>query len=252
MAVRLPSDELRACLSTLRFGTVPIAVIAFAVLALTALGCGSSQGSPFDSEDSGASIDAPAPPQTDAGSGEDGGAAPDANMMGDAGIVPPTDAGAGDAAVTDSAVADSAVVDAGSAPDATVAITGLSWPPGQAFPTFAPLGTLDVVDTTSLDAGVITVATTLEGLVNRTQPRIYLAAGAGDIWLPKLDASTNSVADPMTLVTKYASEISGIVIYDETLMDTLNLATTIAGVEGGIVSPPSLRRPSRRHPTHFQ
>ena len=80
---------------------------------------------------------------------------------------------------------------------------------------------------------------TLQGLVNKTQPRIYVGAST-DLWLEQLDASTNPVTDPLTLVTKYASEISGIVIYDETLMDTLNLATTIAGVEGGIVSSPEL------------
>jgi hypothetical protein len=81
----------------------------------------------------------------------------------------------------------------------------------------------------------------LQGLVNRTQPRIYFASAAlGAFWLTQVNVPQNAVADPMTLLTKYASEVKGIVIYDDTLIDTVNLATTIAGIQGGVVSSPAL------------
>lgn len=129
-----------------------------------------------------------------------------------------------------------------------VAPMGLTWPDGQAFPTFAPpAATLDVVDETGLarDSGVCdmcTLVVTLQGLVNRTQPRIWVTDRSSQqaLWLAQIGAGTNDVADPMTLVTKYRSEIAGIVIYDDRILDTLNLATTIAGVKGGIVASPAL------------
>lgn len=88
--------------------------------------------------------------------------------------------------------------------------------------------------------------TTLKGIVNKTQPRIYSYDNAvrGEDgktnWLNSLNLGYTEVADNWTLLTKYRSEISGIVIYDEALPDTLNLATTIAAQQGGIVAPPSL------------
>ena len=120
---------------------------------------------------------------------------------------------------------------------------GLSWPQGQAFPSFAPLApTLDVVNETGLSADMCTLVVTLEGLVNRTQPRIWVTDGSATqaMWLAQTDAGANPVSDPLSLVTKYQTEIAGIIIYDDTVADTLNLATTIAGVKGGIVASPAL------------
>jgi hypothetical protein len=122
-------------------------------------------------------------------------------------------------------------------------ITGLSWPAGQAFPTFAPpAATLDVVNETGLSADTTTLIVTLQGLINRTQPRIWVTDGGSTqaFWLGQIDAGTNTVSDPLSLVTKYKSEIAGIIIYDDKVADTLNLATTMAGVKGGIVSSPAL------------
>jgi hypothetical protein len=131
----------------------------------------------------------------------------------------------------------------GTPPDAAAPSLGLDWPAGQSFPIFAPLTTLDVADVSSASADQHYLFCSLEGLVNRTRPRIYLEeheAEGATFWLDELKVPTNAVADPMTLVTKYASEIAGIVIYDPANIDTVNLATTIAGVRGGIVASPTL------------
>jgi hypothetical protein len=97
------------------------------------------------------------------------------------------------------------------------------------------------VDSASPDKHYLFV--TLEGLINRKQPRIYLAqsdAEGATFWLDMIDVPKNAVADPMTLITKYRSEISGMIVYDDALIDTVNLATTIAGAQGGIVASPAL------------
>ncbi|WP_027094107.1 GxGYxYP domain-containing protein [Cohnella thermotolerans] len=88
--------------------------------------------------------------------------------------------------------------------------------------------------------------TTLKGIVNRTQPRIYTYDNAvrGEDgkynWLDSLGLGHTDVADNWSLIAKYRSEINGIVVYDDALPDTLNLATTVAGLNGGIVAAPSL------------
>ena len=82
--------------------------------------------------------------------------------------------------------------------------------------------------------------------MNRTKPRIYFKDSSVDsqegatFWLDKFNVPLNVVADPMTLVTKYESEIAGIVVYDPDVLDTINLAVTIAGIKGGIVASPTL------------
>jgi hypothetical protein len=119
---------------------------------------------------------------------------------------------------------------------------GINWPPDQVFPSFGTVGPLDVVKMQGQAPDVLLLAVTLEGIVNRTQPRIYLSDGGDSdkLWQAELHVATTAVTDPLTLVTKYRSEVKGIVIYDDTLADTINLATTIAGVEGGVVASPAL------------
>jgi hypothetical protein len=84
--------------------------------------------------------------------------------------------------------------------------------------------------------------TTLKGLVNKTQPRIYsydtnTVNGDGKYtWLEDLNLNYVEIADNKSMISKYRSEIGGIVIYDDNFPDTINLATTIAGKSNGIVA----------------
>ena len=129
-------------------------------------------------------------------------------------------------------------------PDLALPPNGLVWPPGQAFPSFGPIGALDVIDLTALPADQQTLAVTLEGLVNRARPRIYCEDDGGEgktFWLTKIaPTSTTTFTDPLALVAKYQSELAGIVIYDDAMVDTLNLATVIAAQSRGIVASPAL------------
>ena len=65
--------------------------------------------------------------------------------------------------------------------------SGITWPPTQALPSFAAPVELDAADITSLTNDQQLLLTTLQGIVNRTQPRIYLfqsGDGTDQTWLP--------------------------------------------------------------------
>ena len=67
----------------------------------------------------------------------------------------------------------------------------IAWPDNQALPHFAAPQHLDVADVTGLPGDQQLVLNTLEGLVNRTQPRIYLLWGADEgprTWLDTLQS----------------------------------------------------------------
>src|SRR5262249_33649611 len=83
---------------------------------------------------------------------------------------------------------------------------------------------------------------TLEGVVNRKQPRIYAHEGGDseNLWLTELAVPTSHVDDPLALVSKYKADVAGIVITDPNQPDTLNLATTIAGQPDAVVASPAL------------
>ncbi|SES96859.1 GxGYxYP domain-containing protein [Stigmatella erecta] len=99
--------------------------------------------------------------------------------------------------------------------------------------------------------------TTLKGIVNRTQPRIFTYDGAvrgqdGRYgWLNALGLRYTDIADRWSLVTKYRNELAGIVIYDPAVPDTLNLATTIAGLKKGVAASPALAARLTAAPYNF-
>jgi hypothetical protein len=131
---------------------------------------------------------------------------------------------------------------AGTPPDLAPPL-GLNWPSTQQFPSFGPIGPLDVIDISSLSADRQTLAVTLEGLVNRAKPRIYVENNDGEgktFWLDKINVTKTTFTDVLALVAKYQSSVKGIVIYDDTVADTINLATVIAAQRDGIVASPAL------------
>ncbi len=102
---------------------------------------------------------------------------------------------------------------------------GLSWPKGQAIPTFAtPAATLDAIvvqEFVSKDEQLTFAA--LQGIVNRKQPRIYLVESRADegpyTWAETAtanfkDRKTYDRASRYELLAKYAKEVSGVVLYN--------------------------------------
>lgn len=117
---------------------------------------------------------------------------------------------------------------------------GISWPKGQALPTFAATAAMmDSVVVQDLSKDEQITFSALQGQVNRKQPRILLLderSGEGrDTWAQTLKLG---VAAPLTketkweLVKKYAGEVSGAVLYDPSKNPHFrNLAGTAAGIQ---------------------
>lgn len=121
---------------------------------------------------------------------------------------------------------------------------GIRWPAGRMLPLFGEPTRLDVVDMDRMTADERLMLVTLQGIVNRQSPRVYLIEGESEegryTWLRALAVPYDVHLDGWWLVQKYRSEINGLVVYDPRLPDTVNVATTLAGVESGIVVAPGL------------
>jgi hypothetical protein len=120
---------------------------------------------------------------------------------------------------------------------ATAAAPALHWPRGQVFPTFPSPRHLQVANVHGLDGADQTLLTTLQGIVNRTRPEIYLEFDPVDhTWLRDLDLPSTRHADPLDLVGRYRRRAAGAIVYDPDVPDTINVATTMAGLRGAVVA----------------
>ncbi|MCG7311319.1 GxGYxYP domain-containing protein, partial [Brachybacterium sp. ACRRE] len=112
------------------------------------------------------------------------------------------------------------------------------WERGHLFPTFdRAASTVRVGDMRKLDGFDRLLLITLQGLVNRERPELYLIADDVDeTWIPDLPARTRYEKHPLDLVGRYRRRIVGAVVYDMDAPDTINLATTIAAQRGAVVA----------------
>ncbi len=104
---------------------------------------------------------------------------------------------------------------------------------------------LEAADLSALDGDEQTLLVTLEGQVNRTQPRIYLYWGTDQTnltWLNTIRTPHRITTDPWEFLQRYRSEIRGAVVYDVNVPDSINVATAIASLRGGIVATPALAK----------
>lgn len=114
---------------------------------------------------------------------------------------------------------------------------GIRWQDGHVLPTFARADSLLVADPRQLDGFSQLLLITLQGLVNRERPEIYLELEEIDAtWVADLPVPTRRVEDPLSLVDTYRERIAGAVVYDMDAPDTINLATTLAGLRGGVAA----------------
>ncbi len=88
----------------------------------------------------------------------------------------------------------------------------------------------------------------LQGLVNRTQPRLYCLSGATDpFWLAWMQErgwieSTETVMQPQELIHRFRDSFQGLIITDPSVPATKNVATMIASIKDGLVASPRLAR----------
>ncbi|MDQ2774864.1 MAG: twin-arginine translocation signal domain-containing protein, partial [Acidobacteriota bacterium] len=120
---------------------------------------------------------------------------------------------------------------------------GLDWPADQALPRFAEPIHLDAADITHLSGDQQATLVTLQGIVNRRRPRLYwiLSGDQTDqTWLGTIDVPNTVASDPWSLFAKYRREIRGAIVYDSKVPDTINVATSLAGLHDAVIATPEL------------
>lgn len=142
---------------------------------------------------------------------------------------------------------------------ASLTVSGLDWPADRALPLFPDIGEeieyakLSELSTLSGDEQLL--LTSLQGLVNRQQPRLYLDWPqlrersddlVNEAWLERLKANGIQIIDvtddPFRLLDKYKSNIRGAIVYDVEVPDTINLASTMAGISDAVLATEDLAR----------
>ncbi len=127
-------------------------------------------------------------------------------------------------------------------------IPGLDWSGGRRVPAFQTVQQLDVYDIRGSSSDVQFAATSCAGIVNRPQPRVYLITGNDDeYWLKQVFGAIPQTLSPHKgndalhdLLKTYRASLQGLIIYNPDLIDTVNIATTLAGQRDGIVASPTL------------
>lgn len=121
--------------------------------------------------------------------------------------------------------------------------SGVTWEAERMLPVFQPVKSLDVVDVARSPGEIKLLVATLQGLVNREEPRLYMIEEEGGegkfTWLRTLDVDYTSI-NPWQAIEKYRDVVKGLIVYDPTLPDTINVATTLAGIHDGVVVSPEL------------
>ncbi len=112
----------------------------------------------------------------------------------------------------------------------------------QTYSEFTNSGNLSVFDLREKSYEEQIMLTTLQGLVNQENAELFLIYRDTDyLWLQQLNSShginytypfNSSVWD---VVDRYNATIQGLIIYDENLLDTVNVATFLAGVYNCVV-----------------
>ena len=125
----------------------------------------------------------------------------------------------------------------------------ITWPEGQLLPTFpASAQTQDLIFLNSNTDAELFLFSSLKGIVNLTQPRIFSYEGDAHAegpytWLNSLGIKYNNItlnSGTWTLLTKYRSEISGLIVYDKEQIHTVNLAARLAKDYNAIIASPDL------------
>lgn len=132
----------------------------------------------------------------------------------------------------------------------------LDWSVDRALPVFPDIaGQIEYAGLGALRGDEQLLLTSLQGLVNRAQPRLYLdwpqrREESDDVvnraWLEQLEAEGVQTVDvtsaPFHLIDNYKSYIRGAIVYDIEVPDTINLASTMAGISDAVLVTEELAR----------
>ena len=123
-----------------------------------------------------------------------------------------------------------------------------NWAVSGWWPTFQTPDHLDVYDIRSASQDTQLALTTLTGVINRQKPQVYLLSSAdAAFWLQEVFVQMPHEVSPATgntaldaILNKYASSIQGMIIYDPNSIDSINIATMLAGQRDSMVVSPAL------------
>ena len=121
------------------------------------------------------------------------------------------------------------------------------------YPTFQPkmpppARHLYVANIGKLPAAQQRLLVTLQGIVNRSRPRIYLVWGPNDLfWLTQMEKQGQTgkpipVKKPLSLVKIFRGSIHGAVIPDPKVFDSPDIAVDVATVDNLVVATPQLAK----------
>lgn len=120
-------------------------------------------------------------------------------------------------------------------------------PPAEVFLRApAPSPTMDVIDVRHERPDRQLLLYTLQGLVNRKRPRLFVLSNDVDsFWLQRLRnvgriRQVNHIASVEDAVRKYRHDFNGLIVTDLRIPASKNVATTMAGVDNCIVASPRL------------
>ncbi len=122
-------------------------------------------------------------------------------------------------------------------------IAGLDWSTERLIPEFQTVTHLDICTVSGASQETLITLTTLVGIINRPQPKIYLITSDDDaFWLKEVFGNVPQHAMPATndgaldaLLDSYSTSVQGLVIYDARLEDSINVATMLAAQKDAIV-----------------
>jgi hypothetical protein len=125
--------------------------------------------------------------------------------------------------------------------------TNADWSGSGLWPTFQTPAQLDVYDIHNASQEVQLSVTTMTGVINREQPKVYLLrSDDAAFWLNQAFAQIPHDISPVVgndvldaLLNSYGSYIKGLIIYDPNFVDSINIATMLAGQRDGIVVSPA-------------
>jgi hypothetical protein len=116
-------------------------------------------------------------------------------------------------------------------------IAGINWSADRLLPVFQTPKQLTIYDLRGASNEVQLSAATLAGILNRPIPMVYLIFSDEDaFWLKELLGGIPQESSPTSgdgvlegMLIPFRSAIQGMIIYDPNFIDSINIATTIAG-----------------------
>ncbi len=122
------------------------------------------------------------------------------------------------------------------------------------------LGQLTVSNISSFSLEDQVSFTSIQGIVNRAVPNLYLIYNTpsntqqgSQFWLTHVVNMPYHTADPMSLFLKYKPNLDGLIIWDPNMVvDTQNLAVTLAGLKDAVPCSPQMAQTLEAAPYNYK